>query len=375
MRPLQLFALAALASFPIAFAPACASSGSTVASPDSGPPPEGPGADATVQGFEARRFSFTGSENLRTGDVEVTFPAEGTYARITLTLTLACPDGKCDPWDRAGTVGVVTDAGDAGTEDDAVVEIARIMTPYGVGGTWTYDLTPLRPLLRGTKTLRGFIDTWVGPGSRYGNGWSLTTTFAFEGGTPEREPIAVIPIWQHGSDASVVVGDPEKPVGSALPDRQVTLPRPASAVAMRTIVTGHGQGNSGNCAEFCKLAHRTSVGGEAHEWTPWRADCRQTAVPGQQGTWTLPRAGWCPGADVKPWDYDVTGLSAEALAGRAPIAISHAIAPYENVCRPPATDSGTCDTTACVLGTGCAYDGGNHTEPFLRMSTVLIAYR
>jgi hypothetical protein len=375
MRLARLLALTAFASLPIAFAPACASTPASGPAPDAGPAPEGPGADATVQGFQETRFSFTGSENRRTNDVEVTFPAEGTYARITMTLTLACPDGKCDPWDRAGNVGVVAEAGDAGAEDDVVVEIARIMTPYGVGGTWTYDLTPLRPLLRGTKTLRGFIDTWVGPGSRYGNGWALTTTFAFEGGTPEREPIAVIPIWQHGSDAAVVVGDPDKPLTRALPDRSIVLPRAASAVSVRTILTGHGQGNAGNCAEFCKLEHVARIAGEPYARTPWRADCRQTAVPGQQGTWTLPRAGWCPGADVKPWDFDVTGLSEDALSGRAPIAFGHAIAAYENTCRPPASDGGSCDTSACVLGTGCDYDGGNHTEPFLRLSTVMIAYR
>lgn len=375
MRPHRLAALVALVALPIAFAPACASSTSTGSNVDAGSPAEGPGDDATVTGFDATPFSFTGTENRRTNDIPVAFPAEGTYERITLTLTLACPDGKCDPWDRAGTVGVVVDAGDAGADDDVVVEIARFMTPYGVGGTWTYDLTPLRPLLRGTKTLRGFVDTWVGPGSRYGNGWALTTTFAFTGGTPERDPIAVLPVWQHATDTSVVVGDPEKPVDRALPPRSLTLPRAASAVSVRTIVTGHGQGNAGNCAEFCKLEHTATIAGEKHALTPWRADCRQTAVPGQQGTWTLPRAGWCPGADVKPWDYDVTGLSADALAGRAPIPFSHAIAAYENTCRPPTADGGTCDTSGCTLGTGCAYDGGNHTEPFLRLSTVVIAYR
>ena len=334
-----------------------------------------PGLDATVLGFDATRFSFTGQENRRTNDVPVTFPVAGTYDQVTLTLTLACPDNKCDPWDRAGTLGLVVSEGDAGTEDDQVIELARFMTPYGVGGTWTYDLTDLRPLFRGPMKLRGFIDTWVGPGSNYGNGWALTTSIVFHGGTPARTPVAVLPLWQHGSDGSVVVGDPAKPLSKSLPSLAVTLPVAASAVAVRSIVTGHGQGNAGNCAEFCKLAHTTTVGSDAHTLTPWRADCRQTAVAGQQGTWTLSRAGWCPGADVKPWSFDVSGLTEAALAGREPIAIQHAVAAYDNSCRPPSDDAGTCDTSTCALGTPCAYDGGNHTEPFLRLSSVLIAYR
>ena len=334
-----------------------------------------PGLDATVLGFDATRFSFTGSENRRTNDIAASFPVAGTYDRITLTLSLACPDQKCDPWDRAGTLGLVVDEGGAGTDDDKVIELARFMTPYGVGGSWTYDLTDLRPLFRGPLKLRAFIDTWVGPGSAYGNGWALTTSIEFHGGIPARTPIAVIPLWQHSVDGSVVVGDPAKPLATSLPDVSVTLPSSTSAVAVRTLVTGHGQGNQGNCAEFCKLNHTTSVGGDAHKSTPWRSDCRTTAVAGQQGTWTLSRAGWCPGSDVRPWTFDVAGLTEAALAGREPIAVHHEVAAYENACRPIASDAGTCDPSTCSLSTGCAYDGANHTEPFLRMSSVLIAYR
>lgn len=334
---------------------------------------EAPGADTTVAAFEGTVFSFTGQENRRTNDVTVAFPESGTFDRITLTLTLACPANKCDPWDRAGTLGLVVREVDGG--NDEVIELARFMTPYGVGGTWTYDLTDLRPLLRGTVKLRGFIDTWVGPGSNYGNGWALTTSFEFHGGEPARLPLAVIPLWQHASDGSVVVGDPAKPFAASVPEARVTLPRAAGSVAVRTIVTGHGQGNANNCAEFCRLEHTQTVGTEPHAWTPWRNDCRQTGVAGQQGTWTLSRAGWCPGADVRPWTFDVAGLSEAALAGREPIPVRYEVAAYENTCRPPAADGGTCDTTTCSLGTGCGYDGGNHTEPFYRLSSVLVAFR
>ena len=252
-----------------------------------------PGLDATVLGFDATRFSFTGSENRRTNDIAASFPVAGTYDRITLTLSLACPDQKCDPWDRAGTLGLVVDEGGAGTDDDKVIELARFMTPYGVGGSWTYDLTDLRPLFRGPLKLRAFIDTWVGPGSAYGNGWALTTSIEFHGGIPARTPIAVIPLWQHSVDGSVVVGDPEKPLATSLPDFSVTLPASTSAVAVRTLVTGHGQGNQGNCAEFCKLNHTTSAttrtsprrGAQIVERPPLRANkargrCRaQAGVP------------------------------------------------------------------------------------------------
>jgi hypothetical protein len=71
---------------------------------------------------------------------------------------------------------------------------------------------------------------------------------------------------------------------------------------------------------------------------------------------------------VKPWTFDVTS---DLAAGAK---LSYDVQAYENTCRPDAVpDGGTCQ--GCSLGTGCAYDGGNHTEPFYAVSAVLIAYR
>jgi hypothetical protein len=279
---------------------------------------------------------FTGSDNKRVVDTTATFPDKGTYQQIVLELSLDCPDGKCDHWDRFGTIGLVSEKSlDGGT--DTVIEIGRFMTPYRVGGKWEIDVTDLRPLLSGQVTLRAFIDTWVGPGS----------------------PILVLPIW---TMRSLVYGDPAKPIAQSTP-----LAVPAgSSYAIRTFVTGHGQGNKGNCAEFCSRKHSIAVDSVAHAATIWRTDCPTTAVPNQSGTWQYPRAGWCPGADVKPWTVDVTA----DLAGKKSATFGYDVEAYENSCRP---DAATC--AGCSLGTACAYDGGNHTEPYYSVSSVLIAYR
>lgn len=327
-----------------------------------------PGASADVAAFAETHLYFTGTENRRVVETTATFPVRGSFESIELTLTLGCPSKKCDAWDRAGTLGLVLDERGPGPEDDLVVELARFMTPYGVGGTWTFDLTDLRPLLAGEHKLRAFIDTWVGPGHAQGNGWLLTTTFAMKGGKAAREPIAAIPLWQRAVDG-VPVGDPAKPL-DALKELSVTLPRPASGVAVRSFVTGHGQGNAGNCAEFCKLTHTVSIGAEQVSAEIWRADCRATGVPGQQGNWTPSRAGWCPGADVRPWVADLAAAP-EALAGRAQLVVGYAVSKYENTCRPDA-----CTASTCAFGQAtCGYDGGMHTEPNVRVSSVLVAYR
>lgn len=343
----------------------CSSSSSSPAEPatDTGVEAEaGPeiGADVTVDGFVKKPVYFTGTDNQRVVDAEATFPKTGAYAQIILHLSLECPSGKCDAWDRFATLGVVTQKGDK-PENDTVLELARFITPYGVGAAWDLDVTDLRPVLRGPLTLRTFIDTWVGPGSAYGNGWLVSASFEMKGGVPEKEAVAVLPIWTMHSG---VYGDPSKPLTGSFPEQKPTLPAGATSFAVRALITGHGQGNLENCAEFCPRDHTITVGTTPHKEKIWRTDCATTAAPGQKGTYKLSRAGWCPGADVRPWVFDVTA----DVAGGAKF--SYDAATYVNSCRP---DAATCE--GCSLGTDCKYDGGNHTEPAYFVSAVLIAYR
>jgi hypothetical protein len=133
----------------------------------------------------------------------VTFPATGAYETITLNLSLTCPAGGCDVWDRFGTLAVVrpVSASEAGTVEQ-LIEIARFVTPYGMPAasdpqpSWTIDVTELRPLLSGTVTLRAFIDTWVPQNvTNEGYGWQVTASFDMKGGVPAKVPVAVTPIW------------------------------------------------------------------------------------------------------------------------------------------------------------------------------------
>ena len=319
-----------------------------------------PGVDTVVAPFADTHVYFTGSDNQRVVDADATFPSEGAYAQIVLHLSLGCPQGGCDAWDRFATLGVVTAKG-ATPDEDEVVEIARYITPYAVSASWDLDVTDLRPLLSGAITLRTFIDTWVGPGSPYGAGWLVTASFEMKGGIPAKLPVAVVPVWRR---SYAVYGDPAQPIAASIPPAEVALP-PATSYALRTFVTGHGQGNAANCAEFCQRTHTLTVGSTPFPQDIWRNDCAITGAPGQQGTWQYARAGWCPGADVRPWTVDITSEA----AGASSLTVGYDVAAYENTCRPDAT---VCQ--GCTLGTGCDYDGGAHTEPNYQLSTLLIAY-
>jgi hypothetical protein len=107
-----------------------------------------------------------------------------------------------------------------------------------------------------------------------------------------------------------------------------------------------------------------SVGDRSFDRSIWRDDCATTAVPNQPGTWQYARAGWCPGAGVRPW-VEEAGVSAGSR-----VTVSWTPQGYENSCRP-----GVQTCTGCTLGTGCDYDGGRHTEPYYQLSAFLVVYR
>jgi hypothetical protein len=131
-------------------------------------------------------------------------------------------------------------------------------------------------------------------------------------------------------------------------------------------VTGHGQGNTQNCAEFCNKVHSITANGAISSHNLWRADCGQNPCSPQGGTWTYPRAGWCPGSIVYPWDVDVTAW----VTPGADANLSYGVTPYTNYCRP--------DNPNCVNGQTCAdcnYNSNGHTVPVYRVASQLVYYR
>lgn len=322
-----------------------------------------PGSDALVPLVQDAHVFWLGwdeGQNQREIDVEVDLPEPGfTYDAVTLTLRLSCPEGGCDWWDRKGSLGVLADPG---AEDSPVWELVRFMTPYRVGGTWSLDVTPLQPLLQGHQTLRIYIDTWVGPGHANGDGWLVDAQLEYVGGVPDEVPTRVVPLWP---GRELTLGDPMNPLADQLGPIALETPPETSKVELWSVITGHGQGNLDNCAEFCQLAHGFLVGDSPVQRTIWRDDCDQNPIQGQQGTWTLPRAGWCPGDVVQPWREDVTPHASPGTT----VQVQYAAEDYENSCRP---DAPVC--TGCALGTGCEYDGGNHTPPTVFVSSAAIFY-
>lgn len=340
-------------------------------------PSDEPDEATVVTVFNQADQYFSGEDNRRSIDADVVLPASGGWQRIDMILKLECPaDGKCDHWDRLASVSLVEEAG---TPHEQLLEIERYITPYRTQMCFRTDVTHLASRLHGVQKVRSFIDTWVGPSSSsYGHGWRVTVKFVYHPGTPKPGviPEQVVVLWPF---VAPEIGNADKPFDAAMGVRTVPIPSWVSRAQIRSVATGHGQGNSRGCAEFCPMLHEVTAGDKRFEFLVWRDDCAKNPLQNKQaGTWRYNRAGWCPGAYSVPAWLDVT----LAIAPSQPLSIRYDTLmpthePYENTCRPGAGDEQN-RCVGCVYDSAagnCDYNDGNHTTPHHRISTLLLLYR
>ncbi|HQZ43593.1 MAG TPA: hypothetical protein PK735_11960, partial [Flavobacteriales bacterium] len=195
-------------------------------------------AQVTVTGFDGDTH-VGGSTLTRT----VEFPSDlSNVSSIIMHISLSCPPGGCDPWDRFAQLSVMSDAGD-------LIEIGRYATPYALSTcSWTLDVTDYRNYLTGSTELISHIET-------YQNGWNIHTSFEFIEGTPEFEYVEVTQFFQ---DNQFTYGDTLF-YSINLPDHDQLIPINAEEVVFRVINTGHGQGNTENAAEFSQKTHQIHI--------------------------------------------------------------------------------------------------------------------
>ncbi len=281
------------------------------------------------------------------------------YNRILMYYTIGCPASGCDPWDRLGWVKVYD------VPDSINYEIARIVTPYNIVGggypgtcTWIIDMSDYAMLLHDSVSMGSYIESWIG-GNR---GWLVTIKFAFVEGQPAFIPYKIVNLWQY---SRAVYGDPSRPIEDKLAPKNILIDPLADKVKLRIVTTGHGQGNTDNAAEFSYKWHSVLIGSDSVSHYLWRDDCPINPCSPQGGTWAYPRAGWCPGQSVIPWDNDIT---ASVTPGQT-VNINYNVQPYENFCRP--------NNPSCTTGVTCPdcnYNYTGHTEPHYTIQSQLIYY-
>ena len=179
------------------------------------------------------------------------------------------------------------------------IEIARWITTYGREGRWISDQSQLLPLLKkGGKHRFHYA-----PGNKY----VTRLSFRFSNSGKGERPVTMIPLFG-GGGFNPSYNEKYEPM-------ELAIPAATKRAEVFAYITGHGWGaEKANCAEFCNHTHHFTVGDKEYMHDqPWvgnnygcAAQVPIGTVPNQYGTWTLGRAGWCPGLDVKPFVADVT---------------------------------------------------------------------
>ncbi|MBK8911657.1 MAG: T9SS type A sorting domain-containing protein [Chlorobi bacterium] len=188
-----------------------------------------------------------------------------------------------------------------------VVELGRFITPYGIGldlgpngFTWIYDVTDYAPYLHDQVTISA------------GNQQELIDLkFLFIRGTPPRDVVRVNHVWpSSGSYSYRSLAE-----NTAITEQAVKIDPAAKGFRIKTRITGHGHEgtydpnlNLIHCCEWANKKHYLHINGvERFAWDIWQNDnCAMNPVMAQGGNWAPPRAGWCPGATVDDYEFELT---------------------------------------------------------------------
>lgn len=267
------------------------------------------------------------------------------FDTIMATLTVSCPAGGCGEWDRVAWI-------EARGHDGEWYEIIRYITPYGKACSHTINLTDYAMVLRGKIDFRVNCET-------LDNGYVYDLNLTYKAGTPPYKYSFMQKVWndtyQFGDYANL------QPV--ELFDYE--FPANTEAAKLKLVSTGHGWGslNTSNAAEFYNATHSIWVDGvKKFDQLNWQ-DCNPNpdGCQPQNGTWYHDRAGWCPGAIARWFDFDMTQFVA---AGNIEMQYKF----YENyvdLCHPNHPD--------CVTGVTCSNcdDGFN---PHLIVASHIVTF-
>lgn len=237
--------------------------------------------------------------------VFVSFPGTNIkYRKILLSLTFRCPPSprRCGEWDYGNHVFLRRTGGVKGK--DRNIELQSFITPYGNGFpqkwgyTWTADVTDYAALLHDSVEIEY---QHSGYEENVARSWLVDLKFDITEGDPILDPFKYDTLW---------VGS--KNYGNAAKTLETYLSTPKSIISdsfaqysrVKIFMTGHGSDTIDQCGEFCsKNIELFNSNISKGIKTLWR-DCGYHGLFPQAGTWSLPRANWCPGQFVDPIHFD-----------------------------------------------------------------------
>lgn len=225
--------------------------------------------------------------------------------KIRMYLSFECPPGEsCGEWDYLNYITLRRAGGVAG--DTLNVELARYITPYGLGyssswkGEWYMDVSDFSGLLRDSVEVE-YMHT--GYETSVGRGWIINLRFECIEGTPARPFLAMHKLW----NGNYSYGNAANPINDQLGTRSVDLSADARSIRSYIVQTGHSFGDIENCAEFCPKTRTLKMDGSTYsEELVWRDNCGENPNFPQAGTWLYDRSAWCPGDLAYPSVKDLS---------------------------------------------------------------------
>ena len=306
--------------------------------------------------------SFDGSLQISPSNQTITgefvFPSFiGCYNTVNGYLQMNCaPPSGCDNYDRVANVKIKNMRGEW-------IELFRYITPFGKACNDNIDLSDYLDELQGLVEMQFQVVCWNN------SGYLPVLTFNFTHGTPEYKYINVNEIWQETFD----FGDYSnlQPV----PQVELQFNNQVQKAELKMTTTGHNWSsntspnysvNSQNAAEFYEGTHYININGNQefsqHLW-PKSGSCypNPAGCNGQYGTYTYPRAGWCPGSIAMVWNWDLTRFTG------SPFTLDYIFDPnYIDYCHPNYPD--------CVDGQNGCPNCDAPDNPILNVAGKIITY-
>ncbi|MDA0973462.1 MAG: peptide-N-glycosidase F-related protein [Bacteroidetes bacterium] len=285
----------------------------------------------TIEIFQSEQHNFAAAGQSHLS--QISLPENNSeYGQLLMIISVDCPGTGCDPWDQPAKISLV--------KDGVTYELARFITPYGKAcGPWTIDVTSFKSILQGDCEFLSYIQVWGA------SGWLLNVDLVF---VPEEVDFPFQKVTPVYDTDNWVYGDPG--IEDDLPTISLPVDQSTAEAEYRMTITGHGQANTNNAAEFSPKTHTVMANGSAvQSHFLWKNDCEFNDCANQFGTWTFDRAGWCPGQGVDPLLIDISDI----ITAGSMVDLDYELEAYTN-----------------FLNTG--YNGGSHTEPHYKIHAYLV---
>ena len=242
----------------------------------------------------------------------VTLPdaqAMAAFNTLEVDIQVNCPARNpfnCSEWDRIARISLCLDAECAEKQ-----EMMRWITPYWRRGRrrWAQEISPMLALLRAGGEV--IFQVEMGPDWERKTKRQVDISLRFSEATPAGGPEA-----SASGGALAFTGGEFIEAYNTRDPFTFTPPAGARRVELISIISGHGQAEGSNCAEWCDHRHQFTVNGVelpeiSSPMTPGSlTGCAERAgegvSPGQWGNWAPGRAYWCPGLPVDWVRQDIT---------------------------------------------------------------------